>query len=112
MKLLITLILLTSLLSCKKEDVQKDNTIRNYKYLQGIWDNESDKSSLQFYPPMMYIINDTLKASCDWYVDNYMITIIYIHSNIRKEYKFAIEELTDSTLILVHDIEHFYKRRK
>lgn len=102
------------LLSCSKENFKEGNTLRNVNSIQGTWINQTDGSSLAFYiynGSILYITTDTLKIVGDWYIDNYTLTIKYVKNNVKYQYNYVIEKLTDSSMILINQTQHFYKRQ-
>jgi hypothetical protein len=114
MKTFLILIIFIVLFSCSKENFKEGNTLRNVNTIQGTWINQTDRSSLAFYiynGSILYITTDTLKIVGDWYINDNSLTIKYVKNNVKYQYNYVIEELTDSSMILINQTKHFYKRQ-
>src|ERR1035437_3819565 len=91
--------------SCK----DPDGTVRNTIMMKGKWYNMYDSSSIEIIKPnIMFVVSDTLKGMCAWYIDNCILHLSYGNLNTFKSYTFIIEELTEDEMILIRKQQHYY----
>jgi hypothetical protein len=112
MKLLITLSIII-LFACAKE-VQQTEPITlhtNWEMIQGYWESQTDKSSLEVHDNAMYLLTDSIMHLFSWDLTMPTFTIWTYNEPIQLIYKFKVITLTDSTLILENNKKHYYKLR-